>query len=52
MDAALAHTQLSLDRGREARLRAEPVIDTLNERYGPGTVGPAACLIEGKPRAA
>lgn len=45
VDAALAHTQLTLDRGREARLRAEPVIDALNERYGPGTVGPAACLI-------
>ncbi|MGW0704474.1 DNA polymerase Y family protein [Streptomyces sp. NPDC002643] len=46
VDATLAHTQLSLDRGREARLRAEPVIDALNERCGPGAVGPAACLID------
>ncbi|MFE2283952.1 hypothetical protein ACFXDJ_07250 [Streptomyces sp. NPDC059443] len=37
-----APTQLSLDAERENRLRAEPVMDALNTRYGPGTVGPAS----------
>jgi DNA polymerase-4 len=44
VDAASTHTQLTLDRARESRLRVEPVIDSLNERYGPGTVGPAAAF--------
>lgn len=34
--------QISLDRERENRLRAEPVIDELNARFGPGVVCPAA----------
>ncbi|WP_443077985.1 DinB/UmuC family translesion DNA polymerase [Streptomyces sp. NBC_01450] len=34
----------ALDGAREARLRVEPVIDRLNDRYVPGTVGPAAAL--------
>ena len=45
VDAGQAPTQLTLDRGREARLRAEPVVDELNARYGPDTVGPAAALV-------
>ncbi|WP_326762805.1 hypothetical protein OHB35_53030 [Streptomyces phaeochromogenes] len=44
VDAAQAHTQLTLDRAREARLRVEPVVDALNARFGPGTVAPAAAL--------
>ncbi|MET7484511.1 hypothetical protein [Streptomyces sp. NPDC005538] len=44
VDGGLAHTQLTLDGAREARLRVEPVIDRLNDRYGPGTVGPAPAL--------
>ncbi|MBV1942030.1 hypothetical protein [Streptomyces sp. BV286] len=44
VDGGLAHTQLTLDGAREAWLRVEPVIDRLNDRYGPGTVGPAAAL--------
>lgn len=34
--------QISLDRARENRLRAEPVVDELNARFGPGAVRPAA----------
>ncbi|KNB50287.1 hypothetical protein AC230_22865 [Streptomyces caatingaensis] len=44
VDDTQAHTQLTLDRAREARLRVEPVIDALNARYGPGTIGPAAAF--------
>jgi len=33
--------QISLDQARESRLRAEPVVDDLNARFGPGTVRPA-----------
>ncbi|MGW6454831.1 DNA polymerase Y family protein [Streptomyces sp. NPDC055078] len=45
VDAAQAPTQLTLDHRREARLRMEPVVDALNVRYGPGTVGPAAAFV-------
>ncbi|MEV4450597.1 DinB/UmuC family translesion DNA polymerase [Streptomyces mirabilis] len=44
VDGGWAHTQLTLDGAREARLWVEAAIDRLNERYGPGTVGPAAAL--------
>ncbi|MFC4607307.1 hypothetical protein ACFO9E_05670 [Streptomyces maoxianensis] len=44
VDAVHAHTQLTLDQGREARLRVEPVMDALNARFGPGTVGLAAAF--------
>ncbi|TLQ38968.1 DNA polymerase Y family protein [Streptomyces marianii] len=36
--------QISLDRVREARLRAEVAVDRANMRFGAGTVGPAALL--------
>lgn len=39
--AGSAGGQISLDRARENRLRAEPVIDDLNSRFGPGAVRPA-----------
>jgi len=38
VDGGRAHTQLTLDSAHRARLRIEPVIDRLNDRYGPGTV--------------
>ncbi|MGW1886343.1 DinB/UmuC family translesion DNA polymerase [Streptomyces sp. NPDC001970] len=44
VDAVHASTQLTLDQGREAQLRMEPVVDALNARFGPGTVGPAAAF--------
>ncbi|MFI6341112.1 hypothetical protein [Streptomyces sp. NPDC050535] len=44
VDSVQAHTQLTLDRAREARLRVEPVVDALNARFGPGTVAPAAAF--------
>lgn len=44
VDGAQAPTQLTFDPVREARVRAEPVIDALNRRYGPGTVGPATAI--------
>ena len=34
--------QISLDRARENRLRAEPAVDRANRRFGPGTVIPAS----------
>ncbi|WP_433892529.1 DNA polymerase Y family protein [Streptomyces sp. CA-111067] len=40
--AGSAGGQISLDRVRENRLRAEPVIDELNARFGSGAVRPAA----------
>ncbi|WP_225847322.1 hypothetical protein [Streptomyces sp. HPF1205] len=40
--AGTAGGQISLDRARENRLRAEPVIDRLNARFGPGAVRPAS----------
>jgi DNA polymerase-4 len=46
LDIGRAPTQLTLDRGREARLRAEPVLDALNARYGPGTIGPATAFLK------
>ncbi|WP_217574748.1 hypothetical protein [Streptomyces sp. GbtcB7] len=36
VDGGWAHTQLTLDGAREARLWVEAVIDRLNERYGQG----------------
>lgn len=39
-----AALQISFDRGREMRLRAETAIDRANTRYGAGTIGPAALL--------
>jgi DNA polymerase-4 len=40
--AGPAGGQISLDRARENRLHAEPVIDRLNARFGPGAVRPAS----------
>jgi DNA polymerase-4 len=39
--AGSAGGQISLDRVRETRLRAEPVIDAVNAKFGRGAVGPA-----------
>ncbi|MET7780544.1 hypothetical protein ABZT28_33235 [Streptomyces sp. NPDC005388] len=50
VDGVQAHTQLTLDRLREARLRVEPVVDALNGRFGPGTVGPAAAFVSREAR--
>ncbi|MEV1025922.1 hypothetical protein [Streptomyces sp. NPDC050264] len=36
--------QISFDHGREMRLRAEQAVDRANQRYGTGSVGPAALL--------
>lgn len=38
-------TQLSLDHSREMRLRLEPVIDRLNQRYGRRVAGPAGAYM-------
>ncbi|MGW2016771.1 DinB/UmuC family translesion DNA polymerase [Streptomyces sp. NPDC001927] len=38
-------TQLSLDHSREMRLRLEPVIDRLNQRYGHRVAGPAGAYV-------
>ncbi|MEU5436406.1 hypothetical protein AB0G73_23930 [Streptomyces sp. NPDC020719] len=40
-----APTQLSIDPLREVQLRAEPVLDRLTARYGPGTIGPASAFL-------
>ncbi|MEU6387901.1 hypothetical protein [Streptomyces sp. NPDC046939] len=42
--ASAAAEQISLDRGREMRLRAEQAVDRANRRFGDGSVGPAALL--------
>lgn len=39
--AGTAGGQISLDRARENRLRAEPVMDKVNAKFGPGAVRPA-----------
>lgn len=39
--AGSAGGQISLDRVRENRLRAEPVMDEVNAKFGPGAVRPA-----------
>ena len=39
--AGAAGGQISLDRVRESRLRAEPVMDEVNAKFGPGAVRPA-----------
>ncbi|MCQ1579252.1 DNA polymerase Y family protein [Streptomyces parvus] len=44
VDSAQAPMQLTFDPVREARVRVEPVLDALNQRYGPGTIGPAAAI--------
>ncbi|MEU8591599.1 hypothetical protein AB0C59_32070 [Streptomyces sp. NPDC048664] len=36
--------QITLDRGREMRIRAEPAVDRANRRFGAGSVGPAGRL--------
>ncbi|MFE6892035.1 hypothetical protein [Streptomyces sp. NPDC057694] len=44
VSAAVAPQQITFDPVREARLRAEQVIDRVNRRFGPGAVGPEAVL--------
>jgi DNA polymerase-4 len=44
IDAHQVAQQISLDSARESRLVAEAVLDRVRDKYGPGTIGPAAAF--------
>lgn len=45
LDAGQAPIQISLDQTREARLLAETAADRASQRFGKGSVVPAATLL-------